>query len=120
MKTQLLAATVIIALTSTSAFAGKSHSDKGGSTLKNNTRNSLAVGGDTLIVTAGHRQGLGLAYNSGGRAVAGSIYLEGDACACDFKSVVNNTRNNIAIGEATAGSVHVNKTMSKGHGYPRK
>lgn len=109
MKIQLLTAAVILALTSTTAFAGKSH----GSSIKNNTRNSMAVGGDTLIVTAGHRQGLGLSYNSGGRAVAGSVYLEGDACACDFKSIVNNTRNNIAIGEATAGSVHINKAMSK-------
>ena len=110
MKTQLLVAAVILALTSTTAFAGKSHGSKGG-TIQNNTRNSLAVGGDTLIVTASHRGGLGLAYNSGGRAVAGSVYLEGDACACNFKSIKNNSRNNIAIGEATAGSVHINKAM---------
>lgn len=129
MKIQhILTAAVIIALTSTSAFADRGMGKKGGTTLKNVSHNNLAVGGDTLIVAVGYRQGYKgtsgegfLAYNSGGRAIAGSIYLEGDACDCDFKSLVNKTHNNIAIGEATAGSIHVNKAMKKGYGGgPRK
>ncbi len=43
-----------------------------------------------------------------GRAIAGSIVLEGDACACDFDDLKNRSRNAIAVGNATAGSIHIN------------
>ena len=118
MKIQLLTAAVIMAIASTSAFAGGGRSHGGGG-LTNNSSNNLAVGGDTLLVgVESRRHGADegfLAFNSGGRAIAGSIYLEGDACACDLGKVSNRSRNNIAIGEATAGSIHVNAAM-RGHG----
>jgi len=114
MKIQLLTAVTVLALSS-SAFAGggKGHGPKPQTNLNNMSNNSLAVGGETLIGSA-DLTGLDLAYNRGGRAIAGSIYLEGGACACDFGNIKNVNRNAIAVGRATAGSVHVNT-----YGYKR-
>ena len=118
MKIQLLTAVAVLTL-STSAFAGggPSHGPAPQTNVSNNATNSLAIGGETLIGAAaiGASGAAGaLAYNSGGRAVAGSVYLEGNACNCDFGSIKNVSKNSIAVGTATAGSIHVN-TM--GHSY---
>ncbi|WP_299873907.1 hypothetical protein [uncultured Cocleimonas sp.] len=108
MKIQLLTAAVVIAFTSTAAFAtgGKPNGPKPmphkGATLTNNSTNALAIGSST-----GSANGLGgfTITTSGERAVAGSIYLEN--CACDFDSVSNTSNGAIAVGAATAGSIHV-------------
>ncbi|MEB8432326.1 hypothetical protein OO007_08805 [Cocleimonas sp. KMM 6892] len=111
MKIQLLTAAVVIALTSSTAFAGKHHGSKGGGTdLSNKSKNALAIGDST-----GASSSLGFNVNSsGGRAIAGSIYLTGGACACDFDKIKNRSKNAIAVGQATAGSVHVDTAMGGG------
>lgn len=109
MKIQLLTAVTILALSATTAQAGGGKSS--GTDLSNKSNNALAIGN-----TVGSSNALG-GFNitsSGGRAVAGSIYLEGGACACDFDNVKNRSKNAIAVGRATAGSIHVN-TMVGGY-----
>jgi len=106
MKIQLLTAVTVLTLSATTAQAGKSH----GTDLTNNSRNALAIG--ESAGGAGALGGFGIDY-SGGRAIAGSIYLTGDACACDFDDIKNRSRNAIAVGEATAGSIHVNTMGGK-------
>lgn len=100
MKTQLFVAAMVLALGSTTASAHRS-----GGSISNTSTNALAVGGETLIGSADW-DGVDLGYNRGGRAIAGSVYLD-DACNCKFKSIKNNSRNAIAVGKATAGSVHI-------------
>lgn len=107
MKVQLLTAVAILALSATTAHAGKrSH----GTDLTNNSKNALAIGDSQG--GAGALGGFSI-EKSGGRAIAGSIYLTGGACACDFDDVKNRSRNAIAIGKATAGSIHVDTSMGK-------
>lgn len=115
MKIQLLTAATILTL-STSAFSmggGSGHGPAPQTNVSNNATNSLAIGGETLIgaaaIGAGGAAGA-LAYNDGGRAVAGSVYLQGSACNCDFGQLTNTSVNAIAVGTATAGSIHVNTT----------
>jgi len=115
MKIQLIVAASVLALSS-SAFAGKGHGPKPQTNVNNNSTNALAIGGETLVGAGVIVPGVGgaaaLGYNNGGRAIAGSVYLEGNACACDFGNLKNKSMNAIAVGQATAGSIHVN-TMSK-------
>lgn len=110
MKIQLLAA-ALLALSS-STFAS---SYGPAPTVTNNSTDALAVGGETLLAAGqqvGYSSGAEIAYNHGGRAIAGSIYFEGDACSCDFGDILNNSTGAVAIGAATAGSIHVNTTHS--------
>ncbi len=115
MKIQVLtAAALVIALSSTTAFAGKSHGKA--PKLTNNATNSLAIG-DTVVgegYISDTSAGLGFGA-AGGRAIAGSIYLENGACNCKLGDMKNTAKNSIAVGNATAGSIHIN-TM----GHPRK
>lgn len=111
MKIQLLTAVTIFALSATSAQAMRgSGSAPGG--ITNDSTGALAIGGETLLGSSSYYSS-DVAYNNGGRAIAGSIYLEGDACACELGAVSNTSVDAVAIGSATAGSIHVNNT----HGY---
>lgn len=120
MKIQLVTAATVLAFSST-AFGlgmGGHHGGRPGTTIDNKTKNSIAVGkmqtgGASSHSLSGPYGGSGSAASNSylsvdaGRAIAGSIVLETDACACDYKSVKNRSKNNIAIGNATAGSVHL-------------
>ncbi len=113
MKIQVLTATALVfALSSSTALAGKSHGKA--PKLTNKATNTLAIG-DTVVggfyASESYAEaGFGAA---GGRAVAGSIMLEGSACKCRLGDMKNTARNTIAVGNATAGSIHVN--TGRGH-----
>jgi len=97
MKIQLLAAVTVLALSATTAQASRSS----GTDITNDSKNALAIG-----ETTGAVHGAAIKY-SGGRAIAGSVVLEGDACACEFNKLNNTSKNAVAVGAATAGSIHI-------------
>ncbi|GAA0398689.1 hypothetical protein GCM10009133_04420 [Cocleimonas flava] len=112
MKIQLLTAVAILALGVTSAYAGggRHHGGGGGTDLSNKSKNALAIGKSSSGGSSSGLLGSSSSYLnvSAGRAIAGSIVLEGGACACDFDDVKNRSKNAIAVGNATAGSIHIN------------
>ena len=116
MKIQLLTALTVLALSVTTAQAGRSGGHKSGTDLTNNSKNALAIGGKASASSSyrGKNGGKDTLDGTGGRAIAGSIYLTGGACACDFDDVKNRSKNAIAVGNATAGSIHVS-TMARGY-----
>ena len=102
MKIQLLAALTILTFSATTAQArGNGQAPSGGSVISNDSKNALAIGD-----ASGSGHGINIT-ESGGRAVAGSIYLTGAACNCDFESLTNVSRNAMAVGNATAGSIQI-------------
>lgn len=108
MKIQIIVAAAILAFVSTSAFAGGGRHQSKGTYVDNDARNSTAImssrGGSDH-----DRKGNDGRDGARGLAIAGSIVLEGGACACDFSAVKNKSRDAKAIGSgAIAGSVLVN------------
>jgi len=105
MKIQLLAITAaaLFAISATSAHA-RGHGSapaSHGSTITNNSKNALAIGD-----SSGAGYGVSVT-SSGGRAVAGSIFLTNQACDCNFDSITNRSLNAMAVGNAVAGSVQI-------------
>ena len=123
MKIQLLTALTVLALSATTAHAEKSYGYSSGTDITNNSRNALAIGKSTAGGSSTSNGAFGIGGGSSshyltvdaGRSIAGSIVLEGGACACDFDDIKNTSRNAIAVGNATAGSIHIN-TMVKPNG----
>lgn len=101
----------ILGLASFSADAG----NRGKLVISNDAKNSVAAGGEVLAASAsddafGSNQSL--LYMAGQRAHAGSVIVNG--CPCRKKTVVRNkSRNAMAIGAASAGSV----VLNAGYGY---
>lgn len=92
----------LLAAASASVDAGQ----RGKLYVTNDAKNSVAVGGELMAASATPFTASGI-YASGKRAHAGSVIVNG--CQCYKKAVVvNKSRNAIALGAATAGSVVLN------------
>jgi hypothetical protein len=121
MKIQLLTAATILALASTSVYAGggRHHNSSG---ISNDSTHAMAVGKSTSGGASSSSGFFGSSAGSSymtvdaGRAIAGSIVLEGGACACDLDGLRNKSRGAIAVGNATAGSIHINTAVASRSG----
>ncbi|MRX28646.1 hypothetical protein [Kangiella sp. HZ709] len=106
---KLLTSLTAIAVFSTLSFTADA-GQRGKLIIDNDSKDAIAAGGD-LIAEQGQTDGLSgsgsLLYFSGKRAHAGSVIVNG--CPCRKKTVVKNkSRNAMAIGAASAGSVVLN------------
>ncbi len=111
---KLFTSLVALSVLSVASFAADA-GHRGKLIIDNDAKNSVAAGGEVLAASASI--GLdgangSLLYMSGQRAHAGSVIVNG--CPCRKKTVVRNkSRDAMAIGAASAGSV----VLNSGYGY---
>lgn len=92
-----------------SLFATAAFAQQGGGgmdvTATNDSSDATAVGGDTLAGTAEHHD-IDVLSVLDGVAIAGSILVNPADCDCyDELTLVNTSKNSLAVGSAAAGSI---------------